>query len=108
MKLKHTWKIVLACGFIAVVGIALAGCIKHHPVKADQRGGTVTVIDKQNGTDNTYYNAKISTLYQFGTNGSTDDEMVIITQDGTRIRPSHDAQVTYTKDAVDDGINLHD
>lgn len=78
------------------------------PSQASSNGGTVKVLDKANGVNKTYHHANISTIYQYNGNLHPSGNLVIITKSGQRIKPSNNAQITYSKGALDSSAHVSD
>ena len=94
--------------FSLVAGVVFGQQHLSRPSQASSNGGTVKVLDKANGVNKTYHHAKVSTIYQYNGNLHPSGNLVIITKSGQRIKPSNNAQVTYSKGALNSSANVRD
>lgn len=88
-----------------MVAAMLCFCVNMSTGYASNSGGTVTITDQNNSIDETYHHAKIRLLTFYGNGSVTGNQIIIITKDGHHIRPSNDAQITYTHGAIDNGFS---
>lgn len=94
--------------FTLIAGVIFGQQYLSRPSQASSNGGTVKVLDKANGMNKTYHHAKVSTIYQYNGNLRPSGNLVIITKSGQRIKPSNNAQVIYSKGALDSSANVRD
>lgn len=95
--MKSPIKLIVDAISILVVSIVIASVGINKAIA--ESTGTVHVEDQQNHIDKTYHHAKV---VNFNHNPENSDATpIIITQSGQRIKPSNNAQITYSSSARD-------
>ena len=103
------WVIPVVIFFFSLIaGVIFGQQHLSRPSQASSNGGTVKVLDKANGMNKTYHHAQVSTIYQYNGNLRPSGNLVIITKSGQRIKPSNNAQITYSKGALDSSADIRD